>query len=118
MAKQQAKSGDNVTRWIVIAMVLLVVATGVGFSLMSQNNKENASLAALDGFKANAAFASSIDVENGSAPTDVSLTVKLTNPNESVRPGIRAPSTSPELFGTFTDPIENVAVLPPYPLFA
>ena len=69
MAKQQAKSGDNVTRWIVIAMVLLVVATGVGFSLMSQNNKENASLAALDGFKANAAFASSIDVENGSAIT-------------------------------------------------
>jgi protein-disulfide isomerase len=69
MAKQQAKSGDNVTRWIVIAMVLLVVATGVGFSLMSQNNKQNASLAALDGFKANAAFASSIDVENGSAIT-------------------------------------------------
>jgi protein-disulfide isomerase len=69
MAKQQAKSGDNVTRWIVIAMVLLVVATGVGFSLMSQNNKQNASLAALDGFMANAAFASSIDVENGSAIT-------------------------------------------------
>jgi protein-disulfide isomerase len=69
MAKQQAKSGDNVTRWIVIAMVLLVVATGVGFSLMSQNNKQTESLAALDGFKANAAFASSIDVENGSAIT-------------------------------------------------
>ena len=46
MAKQQVKSGDNVTRWIVIAMVLLVVATGVFFSMMSQNNKENASLAA------------------------------------------------------------------------
>jgi protein-disulfide isomerase len=50
-------------------MVLLVVATGVGFSLMSQNNKQTESLAALDGFKANAAFASSIDVENGSAIT-------------------------------------------------
>ena len=69
MAKQQAKSGDNITRWIVIGMVLLVVVTGVVFSLMSQNNKENASLAALDGFKAKAAFASTIDVENGSAIT-------------------------------------------------
>jgi len=69
MAKQQAKSGDNVTRWIVIAMVLLVVATGVGFSLMSQNNKQNESLAALDSFKPKAAFTSTIDVENGSAIT-------------------------------------------------
>jgi protein-disulfide isomerase len=69
MAKQQAKSGDNVTRWIVIAMVLLVVATGVGFSLMSQNNKQNESLAALDSFKPKAAFASTIDAENGSAIT-------------------------------------------------
>jgi protein-disulfide isomerase len=69
MAKQQAKSGDNVTRWIVIAMVLLVVATGVGFSLMSQNNKQNESLAALDSFKPKAAFASTIDAEKGSAIT-------------------------------------------------
>jgi protein-disulfide isomerase len=69
MAKQQAKSGDNVTRWIVIAMVLLVVATGVGFSMMSQNNKQTESLAALDGFKPNAAVVSTIDVENGSAVT-------------------------------------------------
>jgi len=69
MAKQQAKSGDNVTRWIVIAMVLLVVATGVGFSLMNQNSKQSESLAALDSFKPKAAFASTIDVENGSAIT-------------------------------------------------
>ena len=41
MAKQQAKSGDNVTRWIVIAMVSLVVVTGVVFSMMNQNNKES-----------------------------------------------------------------------------
>ena len=39
MAKQQVKSGDNVTRWIVIAMVTLVVVTGVVFSMMNQNNK-------------------------------------------------------------------------------
>lgn len=69
MAKQQAKSGDNVTRWIVIAMVSLVVITGVVFSMMSQSNKETASLAGLDGFKAKAAFAASIDTENGSAIT-------------------------------------------------
>jgi protein-disulfide isomerase len=69
MAKQQAKSGDNTTRWIVIAMVLLVVVTGVVFSFMSQSNKENASLAALDGTKLKAAIVSTIDTDNGSAIT-------------------------------------------------
>lgn len=69
MAKQQVKSGDNVTRWIVIAMVLLVVATGVFFSMMSQNNKENASLAALDNYESKGAIVSTIDVDNGSAIT-------------------------------------------------
>jgi protein-disulfide isomerase len=69
MAKQQAKSGDNVTRWIVIAMVTLVVVTGVVFSLMSQNNKQNASLAALDGFTSKGAIATTIDADNGSAIT-------------------------------------------------
>jgi len=67
MAKQQAKTQDNTTRWIVIAMVLLVVVTGVVFSLMGQNNKENASLAALDGTKLKPAVTSSIDPANGSA---------------------------------------------------
>ena len=66
MAKQ-AKAQDNTTRWIVIAMVLLVVVTGVVFSLMSQNNKENASLAALDGTKLKAAVTATIDPANGSA---------------------------------------------------
>jgi len=69
MAKQQAKSGDNTTRWIVIAMVLLVVITGVVFSIMGQSNKENASLAALDGTKLKPAIVSTIDTENGSAIT-------------------------------------------------
>jgi len=69
MAKQQAKSGDNTTRWIVIAMVLLVVITGVVFSIMGQSNKENASLAALAGTKLKPAIVSTIDTENGSAIT-------------------------------------------------
>ncbi len=67
MAKQQAKAQDNTTRWIVISMVLLVVVTGVVFSLMGQNNKENASLAALDGTKLKPAVTSTIDPANGSA---------------------------------------------------
>jgi protein-disulfide isomerase len=67
MAKQQAKTQDNTTRWIVIAMVLLVVVTGVVFSLMSQNNKENESLAALNGTKLKPAITSTIDPANGSA---------------------------------------------------
>jgi len=69
MAKQQAKSGENTTRWIVLAMVLLVVITGVVFSVMGQNNKENASLAALDGTKLKSAIVSTIDTANGSAIT-------------------------------------------------
>ena len=69
MAKQQAKSGDNVTRWIVIAMVSLVVVTGVVFSIFSQNSKEAESLAALDGFKSKGAIVSTIDADNGSAIT-------------------------------------------------
>jgi protein-disulfide isomerase len=64
---KQAKAKDNTTRWIVIAMVLLVVVTGVVFSLMGQNNKENASLAALDGTKLKPAITSTIDSANGSA---------------------------------------------------
>jgi protein-disulfide isomerase len=69
MAKQQAQSGDNVTRWIVVAMVSLVVVTGVVFSYFSQDKEQTTSLASLDGFKVNAAFASTIDTDNGSAIT-------------------------------------------------
>lgn len=50
-------------------MVLLVVVTGVVFSFLSQNNKESASLAALDGTKLLPAIVSTIDTENGSAIT-------------------------------------------------
>ena len=67
MAKQAAKSTDNTTRWIVIAMVTLVVVTGVVFSLFSQNSKESASLAGLDGTTLKPAVTSTIDVANGSS---------------------------------------------------
>ena len=69
MAKQQAKGADNSTRWIVLAMVLLVVVTGVVFSMLSQNNKANASLSALDGQSLKPAIVSTIDTDNGSAIT-------------------------------------------------
>lgn len=67
MAKQAAKSSDNTTRWIVIAMVTLVVVTGVVFSIFGQNSKESASIAALDGTKLKPAITSTIDTANGSA---------------------------------------------------
>jgi protein-disulfide isomerase len=69
MAKQVAKKSDNTTRWIVIAMVSLVVVTGVVFSLFGQSSKESASIAALDGYTLKPAVTSTIDPDNGSAIT-------------------------------------------------
>ncbi len=69
MAKQAEKSTDNTTRWIVIAMVTLVVVTGVVFSIFGQNSKESASIAALDGTTLKPAVTSTIDAANGSAIT-------------------------------------------------
>jgi len=69
MAKPQVKARDNTNRWIIIAMAVLVVATGVIFSMLGQSNKENAALAGLDGTKLKPAVVSTIDVENGSAIT-------------------------------------------------
>lgn len=67
MAKQAAKSADNTTRWIVVAMVSLVVVTGVVFSIFGQSSKVTASIAALDGFETKPAITSTIDTANGSA---------------------------------------------------
>ena len=67
MAKQAAKSADNTTRWIVVAMVALVVVTGIVFSLFGQTDKSTASLAGLDGMKVKPAVTSTIDVANGSS---------------------------------------------------
>jgi protein-disulfide isomerase len=69
MAKQAAKSADNTTRWIVIAMVALVIVTGIVFSLFSQSEKTAASLSGLDGIKLKPAVTSTIDTANGSAIT-------------------------------------------------
>jgi len=69
MAKQAAKSADNTTRWIVVAMVALVVVTGIVFSLFGQTDKTAASLSGLDGVKLKPAFTSTIDTANGSAIT-------------------------------------------------
>ena len=67
MAKQQVKSGDTTTRWIVIAMVLLVIISVVFFSKWNENEKKNASLAGLEGMKLNPAITATIDTDNGSA---------------------------------------------------
>jgi len=67
MAKQAAKSADNTTRWIVVAMVALVVVTGIVFSLFGQSEKTTASLSGLDGIKLKPAVTSTIDTANGSA---------------------------------------------------
>jgi protein-disulfide isomerase len=67
MAKQAAKGSDNTTRWIVVAMVALVVVTGIVFSLFGQTDKSTASLAGLDGMKVKPAVTSTIDVANGSS---------------------------------------------------
>lgn len=67
MAKQAGKSADNTTRWIVVAMVALVVVTGIVFSLFGQTDKTTASLAGLDGIKLKPAVTSTIDAENGSS---------------------------------------------------
>jgi len=67
MAKQTAKTADNTTRWIVIAMVALVVVTGVVFSLFGQSDETTTSLSGLDGIKLKPAVTSTIDTANGSA---------------------------------------------------
>ena len=67
MAKQATKGKDNTTRWIVVAMVALVIVTGIVSSLFSQNTKETASLSGLDGVTLNPAVTSTIDVANGSS---------------------------------------------------
>jgi protein-disulfide isomerase len=46
----KAQSGDPFTRWLVIGMVTLVIAVGVGFSLTSEKSISTQSLAALDSF--------------------------------------------------------------------
>ncbi len=73
MAKQakatKTSGGDNFTRWLVIGMVTLVVATGAIFSVISQKTKANESFVALNNFKVGAPVTASVDTANGSGIT-------------------------------------------------
>jgi protein-disulfide isomerase len=73
MAKQakatKASGGDNFTRWLVIGMVILVVATGAIFSVVGQKTKANEVFAILKDFKVGPTIASTVDVANGSGIT-------------------------------------------------
>ncbi len=62
----KASGGDNFTRWLVIGMVTLVVATGAIFSVVGQKTKANESFVALKDFKVGAAVAATVDTNNGS----------------------------------------------------
>lgn len=84
MAKQakatKANGGDNFTRWLVIGMVTLVVATGAIFSVVSQKTKANESFVALNDFKVGAPVTAIVDVANGSGITfnpEIAKTVDL-----------------------------------------
>ena len=73
MAKQakatKATGGDNFTRWLVIGMVTLVVATGAIFSVISQKSKAEASFTAIKDFKVGEAIPATVDPANGSGIT-------------------------------------------------
>ena len=66
---KQAKAvtgGDHFTRWLVIGMVILVVITGVVFSMISSSTKANESFAALKGYSLGQPVAATIDSAPGS----------------------------------------------------
>lgn len=73
MAKQakttKASGGDNFTRWLVIGMVTLVVATGAIFSVVGQKSKANESFSILKNFKVGPTVASTVDDANGAGIT-------------------------------------------------
>jgi len=73
MAKQakatKSSGGDNFTRWLVIGMVTLVVATGAIFSVVGQKSKANESFSILKDFKVGPTVASTVDDANGAGIT-------------------------------------------------
>ena len=73
MAKQakatKASGGDNFTRWLVIGMVTIVVATGAIFSVVGQKSKANESFAILNNFKVGPTVTSTVDDANGAGIT-------------------------------------------------
>jgi protein-disulfide isomerase len=69
-AKATKSSGrDNFTRWLVIGMVTLVVATGAIFSVVGQKSKANESFSILKDFKVGPTVASTVDDANGAGIT-------------------------------------------------
>lgn len=73
MAKQakatKASGGDNFTRWLVIGMVTLVVASGAIFSVVGEKSKANESFTILKDFKVGPTVTSTVDDTNGSGIT-------------------------------------------------
>lgn len=73
MAKQakatKASGGDNFTRWLVIGMVTLVVASGAIFSVVGEKSKANESFTILKDFKVGPTVTSTVDDANGSGIT-------------------------------------------------
>ena len=73
MAKQakatKASGGDNFTRWLVIGMVTLVVASGAIFSVVGEKSKANESFAILNDFKVGPTVISTVDDANGAGIT-------------------------------------------------
>ena len=73
MAKQAkataSSGGDNFTRWLVIGMVTLVVASGAIFSVVGEKSKANESFAILSDFKAGPTVVSTVDDTNGAGIT-------------------------------------------------
>jgi len=73
MAKQakatKSSGGDNFTRWLVIGMVTLVVASGAIFSVVGEKSKANESFAILSDFKVGPTVVSTVDDANGAGIT-------------------------------------------------
>ena len=73
MAKQtkaaKSSGGDKFTRWLVIGMVTLVVASGAIFSVVGEKTKANESFAILSDFKVGPTVVSTVDEANGSGIT-------------------------------------------------
>jgi len=73
MAKQakstKSSGGDKFTRWLVIGMVTLVVASGAIFSIVGEKSKANESFAILNDFKVGPTVVSTVDDANGSGIT-------------------------------------------------
>ena len=65
MAKQakatKSSGGDKFTRWLVIGMVTLVVASGAIFSVVGEKSKANESFAILSDFKPGPTVVSTVD---------------------------------------------------------